>query len=372
MTIVVRELEKWFGKNKVVDRVSFEIESGELVALLGPSGGGKSTVLRIIAGLEAPDGGDVVLNGHVATNQRVQDRTIGFVFQHYALFRHMTVRENVAFGLQVRKQKRAEMDRTVDELLELIQLRDFGDRYPSQLSGGQRQRVALARALAPRPSLLLLDEPFGALDAKVRVELREWIRKLHKERGITSVFVTHDQEEAMDLADRVVVLHRGKVEQIGTPEEIYDRPATEFVASFVGSINVLRGEVKNGRAALGALAVHAPPGTGDGASVRAFIRPHDIELTRRTSDTPGPPASQPPLPASSLDDGASSADVATARVERLSRIGWMVKIELRLGDGQPLAVELTKDRVAELALAEGDRVLVNLRDAKIFVQDYAI
>jgi sulfate transport system ATP-binding protein len=209
----------------------------------------------------------------------VQDRTIGFVFQHYALFRHMTVRDNIAFGLSVRKRPREEIDRTVEELLSLVQLADYGDRYPSQLSGGQRQRVALARALAPRPSLLLLDEPFGALDAKVRVELREWIRKLHKERGITSVFVTHDQEEAMDLADRVVVLHRGKVEQIGTPEQIYDHPATEFVASFVGSINVLRGEVKDGRAALGSLAVHAPPGTGDGASVRAFVRPHDIELT---------------------------------------------------------------------------------------------
>jgi sulfate transport system ATP-binding protein len=369
VTIVVRELEKWFGPNKVVDRVSFEIASGELVALLGPSGGGKSTVLRIIAGLEMPDAGEVILEGKVATDRRVQERTIGFVFQHYALFRHMTVRENVAFGLRVRKLPKAQIERDVDELLGLVQLSDYGARYPSQLSGGQRQRVALARALAPRPSMLLLDEPFGALDAKVRVELREWIRKLHKERGITSVFVTHDQEEAMDLADRVVVLHRGRVEQIGTPEEIYDRPATEFVASFVGSINVLRGQVKAGRAALGELHVEAPPGTGEGASVRAFVRPHDIELSRDARES-GEVAACGAQPSDASADG--NPPVAAARVERVSRLGWMVKVELRLADGQPLAVELTKDRVSELGIGEGDRVLVNLREAKIFVQDYAI
>jgi sulfate transport system ATP-binding protein len=285
---------------------------------------------------------------------------VGFVFQHYALFRHMTVRQNVAFGLEVRKRPRAEVESTVEELLGLVQLGGFGDRYPHELSGGQRQRVALARALAPKPKLLLLDEPFGALDAKVRLELREWIRKLHKERGITSVFVTHDQEEALDLADHVIVIHKGRIEQMGTPEEIYDRPATEFVASFVGSINVLKGEVKDGRAALGMLAVHAPPGTGDGASVRAFVRPHDVELA---PETDGAGAATP---------ADESRTVASARVERVSRVGWMVKVELRLPDGQPLAVELTKDRVAELNLAEGDRVMVNLREAKIFVQDYAI
>jgi sulfate/thiosulfate transport system ATP-binding protein len=354
MTIVVKDLEKAFGAQRVVDGVSFEIESGELVALLGPSGGGKSTVLRIIAGLETPDRGAVYLNGHDATAKKVQDRTIGFVFQHYALFRHMTVRENIAFGLEVRKRPKAEITRSVDELLDLVQLSGLGDRLPSQLSGGQRQRVALARALAPRPNLLLLDEPFGALDAKVRLELRDWIRKLHKERGITSVFVTHDQEEAMDLADRVIILHRGKVEQIGTPAEIYDRPATEFVAGFVGSISVLKGEVKDGRADLGTLALHAPPGTESGASVRAFVRPHDVDLQRDDADAAGPAA------------------VATARVERISRLGWMVKIELRLADGQPLGVELTKDRVAELGINEGDRVLVNLREAMLFVRDYAI
>jgi len=365
--IVVRDLEKSFGTTKVVDKVSFEVPSGELVALLGPSGGGKSTVLRVIAGLEEPDRGEVFLDGVLANGRRVQDRAIGFVFQNYALFRHMTVRKNIAFGLEIRKRPRKEIDDAVDELLALVQLDALGNRFPAELSGGQRQRVALARALAPRPTLLLLDEPFGALDAKVRVELREWIRRLHKERGITSVFVTHDQEEAMDLADRVIVLQKGRVEQIGTPEEIYDHPATEFVASFVGSINVLKGNVEGGRAALGTLAVHAPPGTGDGARLHAFIRPHDVELRGRVD---------PDADADDDDGDSPLADsrpaVATAEIERMSRVGFMVKMDLRLADGQPLAVELTKDRVAELGLHEGDRVLVNLRDAKVFVQDYAI
>jgi sulfate transport system ATP-binding protein len=350
MGIVVRDLCKSFGAARIVDRVSFTIESGELVALLGPSGGGKSTVLRMIAGLEVPDAGEVLLNGAVATRARVQDRAVGFVFQHYALFRHMTVRENVGFGLSVRGRPRAEIARTVGELLELIQLGTLGDRYPDELSGGQRQRVALARALAPRPSLLLLDEPFGALDAKVRGELREWIRRLHHERQITSVFVTHDQEEAMDLADRVIVLHQGRVEQIGTPEEIYDHPATEFVASFVGASNVLYGAVKDGRAALGELDIGAPPGAGDGAGVRAFVRPHDVDL----SPTEG------------------GLNVARARIDRMVRVGFMIRLELTLADGQTLTVELTRDRVAQIGVVPGDRVFVNLRQAKLFVQDYSI
>jgi sulfate/thiosulfate transport system ATP-binding protein len=365
MGIVVRDLCKSFGAARIVDRVSFTIQSGELVALLGPSGGGKSTVLRMIAGLEVPDAGEVELNGAVATRSRVQDRAVGFVFQHYALFRHMTVRENVGFGLSVRGRPRAEIAATVSELLELIQLGTLGDRYPDELSGGQRQRVALARALAPRPSLLLLDEPFGALDAKVRGELREWIRRLHHERSITSVFVTHDQDEAMELADRVIVLHRGRVEQIGTPEEIYDRPATEFVASFVGATNVLQGEVKGGRAALGTLDVGAPPGAGDGAGVRAFVRPHDVDLSTEAAEkTPGSPGALPV-------HGAAPA-VASARIERMTKVGFMIRIELSLADGQPLNVELTRDRVAELGVTPGDHVFVNLREAKLFVQDYAI
>jgi sulfate transport system ATP-binding protein len=368
MTIDVRDLTKTFGVSRVVDRVSFHIEGGELVALLGPSGGGKSTVLRIIAGLETPDSGSVWLHGKDATHTRVQDRAIGFVFQHYALFRHMTVRQNIAFGLDVRKRPKAEVERAVGELLEMTQLEGLGDRYPTQLSGGQRQRVALARALAPKPELLLLDEPFGALDAKVRLELREWIRKLHKERGITSVFVTHDQEEAMDLADRVIVLHRGKVEQIGSPEEIYDKPATEFVASFVGSINVLQGQVKDGQASLGSLAVHAPPGTGNGASVRAFVRPYDVELSTPQASSQQRANGASIQPAAALE----ASPVATGRIERMSRIGGVVKMELRLADGQPLSVEIGKDRAQELGLVEGDEVLVNLKDAKVFVQDYVI
>jgi sulfate transport system ATP-binding protein len=351
MGIVVRGLSKSFGQTKVVDRVSFTIPSGELVALLGPSGSGKSTVLRMIAGLEEPDDGDVELHGAVATRMKVQERAVGFVFQHYALFRHMTVRENIAFGLTVKKRPRAEIEATVSELLQLVQLGALGERYPAELSGGQRQRVALARALAPRPSLLLLDEPFGALDAKVRVELREWIRRLHEEREITSVFVTHDQEEAMALADRVIVLHQGRVEQIGTPAEIYDHPATEFVASFVGTSTVLSGTVRNGKATLGPLDAAAPAGASEGERVRAFVRPHDIDI--------GPPQSD-------------ALAVAPAKIARMVRVGFMVRIELALADGQALSLELTKDRVAELGVGEGDEVFVNLRDARIFVQDYAI
>ncbi len=352
MGVEVRDLRKSFGSSKVVDDVSFAIQKGELAALLGPSGGGKSTVLRILAGLELPDAGDVFLNGACATRTRAEERNIGFVFQGYALFKHMTVRQNVGFGLSVRGRPRSEIERTVDSLLARVKLDGLAERFPAELSGGQRQRVALARAIAIEPTLLLMDEPFGALDAKVRVELRSWIRAIHDERGMTSVIVTHDQEEAMDLADRVIILNHGKVEQIGTPEEIYDHPATEFVASFIGSTNVLRGEVKEGRSALGALDAHAPEGASEGTSVRAFVRPHDVEI-RAAPDS---------------GDG----EVATAHVRRMSRVGFVVKIELELADGQPLTVELTKDRVAELGIIDGDRVFVNLREAKIFVQDYAI
>jgi sulfate transport system ATP-binding protein len=353
VTIVVERLRKAYGATTVVDDVSFDVAAGELVALLGPSGSGKSTVLRMIAGLEPVDGGRVLLHGADATNVRVQDRSIGFVFQSYALFKHMTVRENVAFGLAVRKRPKAEIEATVRELLALVQLDGLGERYPSELSGGQRQRVALARALAPKPELVLLDEPFGALDAKVRLELREWIRRLRRERSITCVFVTHDQEEAMDLADRVIVMRAGRVEQIGTPAAIYDHPATEFVASFVGSINVLDGRVQAGRAAFGSLVAGAPPGTGDGAAVRWFVRPHDVELRAEGEAGPG-------------------EGVASAKVERVARLGSIVKVELCLADGQALTVELTKARATELDLAPGDAVFVNLRDAKLFVQDWAI
>lgn len=239
MGIVVENVSKQFGSFKAVDEVSLEVETGSLVALLGPSGSGKSTLLRLIAGLEIPDSGRILLTDKDATYQSVQARNIGFVFQHYALFKHMSVRQNIAFGLDIRKVPKTKIKQRVEELLDLVQLRGLGNRYPSQLSGGQRQRVALARALAVEPEVLLLDEPFGALDAKVRKDLRAWLRRLHDEVHVTTVFVTHDQEEAMEVSDQVVVMNKGRVEQIGTPAEIYDHPASAFVMSFIGPVNVL-------------------------------------------------------------------------------------------------------------------------------------
>src|SRR5436309_3026969 len=239
--IVVAYLSKSFGAFEAVKDVTFEAEDGKITAILGPSGSGKSTVLRMIAGLERPDGGRITITGDEQTWEPVQERRVGFVFQHFALFRHMTVFDNVGFGLAIRKEKKPEIHRRVDELLDLVQLAPFADRYPDQLSGGQRQRVALARALAARPRVLLLDEPFGALDARVRQELRRWLDDLHRELGVTSLLVTHDQEEALELANEVVVMHHGRIEQIGTPEDVYDRPASPFVAGFIGAANVLDG-----------------------------------------------------------------------------------------------------------------------------------
>ncbi|MGL6279489.1 MAG: sulfate/molybdate ABC transporter ATP-binding protein, partial [Gaiella sp.] len=237
MSIHVRHVSKRFGDFTALDDVSLEVEGGSLTALLGPSGSGKSTLLRIIAGLETPDTGEILISGEDATELKPQKRNVGFVFQHYAAFKHMTVRDNVAFGLKVRKRPRKEITARVDELLRLVQLQDFGHRYPAQLSGGQRQRMALARALASEPRVLLLDEPFGALDARVRHELREWLRRLHEEVHVTTIFVTHDQEEAMDVADQIAVMNHARVEQVGSPTTLYDEPATEFVMSFVGEAN---------------------------------------------------------------------------------------------------------------------------------------
>src|SRR5688500_2068819 len=274
MGIEVRHLTKSFGSFEALRDVSFSVRTGELVALLGPSGSGKTTLLRIIAGLDVADAGTVLFDGDDATRRSAKDRGVGFVFQHYALFRHMTVFENVAFGLRVRpRAERPPADdirRRVMELLALVQLDYLGDRYPSQLSGGQRQRVALARALAVEPKLLLLDEPFGALDAKVRQELRRWLRRLHAEIHLTSVFVTHDQEEALELANRVVVMNEGRIEQDGTPEAVVEHPATPFVMTFVGDVNIFHGRVQGGKAMLGRNAV-------------GYARPHELELSR--SDT---------------------------------------------------------------------------------------
>jgi sulfate/thiosulfate transport system ATP-binding protein len=349
-----QHLTKSFGAQRVVDDVSFEAAEGEFVALLGPSGGGKSTVLRMVAGLETPDSGNVLIRGEDATSTAVQKRGLGFVFQHYALFKHLTVRDNIGFGLEIRKTEKAEVRRRVDELLELVQLGGFGDRFPAQLSGGQRQRVALARALAPRPHILLLDEPFGALDAKVRVELRAWLRKLSREQKITCVFVTHDQEEALELADRVVIIHKGKVEQIGRPEEVYDQPATPFVASFIGSSNVLTGTVQEGRTAFGELNVNAPRDLKEGSDVRAFVRHHQVEIIGRSDKT-------------SKSDG-----LALAKVSHVTRIGWVARIELVLDDGRHLIAELPKDRLESLEISDGAEVFVSLRNASVFMEDYVI
>lgn len=283
MGIAVKDLTKRFGDFTAVDHVSFEVEQGKLVALLGPSGSGKTTILRIIAGLEEPDEGAVYLTGTDATSWPAQKRNVGFVFQHYALFKHMTVRRNIAFGLEVQKRSRKEIRERVEELLQLVKLEGYGDRYPTQLSGGQRQRVALARALAPKPRVLLLDEPFGALDAKVRQNLAAWLRELHHQVQVTSIFVTHDQEEAIEISDRIAVLNRGKVEQIGKPEEIYDRPLTKFVASFIGHANVIEATVQGGRVlagepARGRIELPIVEEKLESGEAVVLVRPEDIVL----------------------------------------------------------------------------------------------
>ncbi|MEN9215499.1 MAG: sulfate ABC transporter ATP-binding protein [Gloeomargarita sp. DG02_3_bins_56] len=338
MGIVVERVSKRFGHFQAVDDVSLEIPSGSLVALLGPSGSGKSTLLRLIAGLETPDTGKIWLTGEDATHRQVQDRNIGFVFQHYALFKHMTVRQNVAFGLEVRKVPRKQIQQRVETLLELVQLQGLGHRYPAQLSGGQRQRVALARALAVEPKVLLLDEPFGALDARVRQELRSWLRRLHDEVHVTTVFVTHDQEEAMELSDQIVVIHKGRVEQVGTPAEIYDQPATPFVMSFVGLVNVLPGDA----GLLQRQGIEVVNG-------QAFLRPHDILISTDPNEAHTP-----------------------ARVQRMLHLGREIRVELTLDDGQTLTAQLDRERFLKLALKPQQRVYVRPREARSFPFSYSI
>jgi sulfate/thiosulfate transport system ATP-binding protein len=316
MSIQVANVSKRFGDFVALDDVSLEVESGSLTALLGPSGSGKSTLLRIIAGLEWPDSGAITLSGQDATALRPQKRNVGFVFQHYAAFKHMTVRDNVAFGLQVRKRPKAEIRERVDELLKLVQLEAFGHRYPSQLSGGQRQRMALARALAPEPQVLLLDEPFGALDARVRAELREWLRRLHEEVHVTTIFVTHDQAEAMDVASEIAVMNHARIEQVGTPTELYDDPQTEFVMSFVGEANRL------------------------GA---AWVRPHELEIVER-------PAS----------------DAVEAMIERITLYGFDARVELTPAEGDGLTVQLTRQVLEELELEQGQIVWVRAARERLF------
>jgi sulfate transport system ATP-binding protein len=350
-----------------VNNVSFSARPGTITTLLGPSGSGKSTVLRLIAGLEHPDAGQVIIHGVDGTNIPPQRRGVGFVFQSYALFPHMNVRRNIAFGLEIRKLSRAEIDRRIDELLAAVELEGLGGRLPRELSGGQRQRVAFARALATEPRLLLLDEPFGALDAQVRVSLRGWLRRFHEERAhdhehppVTTILVTHDQEEAMELADTLVVMNEGRIEQLGSPSAIYDHPATPFVARFVGGANVLRGRVENGRATVGSMSavMPAPPGASDGAELRAFVRPHEVKLSKM----PEPPEASE----------AEREPVSLARVERLAFVGAYVKVTLGLPEGGTLSVELSSSEFTALGIREGDRVLADLQEARIFLGDYTI
>jgi sulfate transport system ATP-binding protein len=349
VSIEVKNVTKSFGSFVAVNDVSLSVPTGELVALLGPSGSGKTSLLRIIAGLERADRGQVLFEGEDASERDVRHRGVGFVFQHYALFRHLTVFENVAFGLRVRPRARrppeADIRSRVMELLKLVQLDWLADRYPQQLSGGQRQRVALARALAVEPRVLLLDEPFGSLDAKVRLELRRWLRRLHDEIRVTSVFVTHDQEEALEVADRIVVMNRGKIEQIGTPQEVFDQPATAFVMQFIGSVNVFHGRVEGGKAHLGPLAVDYPDHPHEEARTAAgYARPHELDVDRH--------------------DGGGGF---WATLRHANPAGSVVKLELVDGEERAVQVETTREQYEALHPKPGERLYVKPRQVRIFV-----
>ena len=342
MSIEIRNISKQFGDFHALRDVSLDIASGELVALLGPSGCGKTTLLRIIAGLETTGQGSILFSGEDTTDVHVRERQVGFVFQHYALFRHMSVFDNVAFGLRMKPRGQRPTEKQIAEkvhaLLDLVQLDWLADRFPAQLSGGQRQRIALARALAVEPRVLLLDEPFGALDAKVRKELRRWLRKLHDELHVTSIFVTHDQEEALEVADRVVLMNQGAVEQIGTPEEVYRRPATPFVYGFLGAVNLFHGRVDGEGLRVGdARLPQQARGFGEGAEVLAFARPHELDI---------------------VPDAGAGEGIA-ARVSRVLAFGITARVELdglNGAQGQHFEVEITRERVDRLGLAEGQAV----------------
>jgi sulfate transport system ATP-binding protein len=355
MSIDVRGIVKMFGTFKALDNISLNFPDGELVALLGPSGCGKTTLLRVIAGLEHADSGQILLDGEDATEKDVRQRHVGFVFQHYALFRHMTVFENVAFGLRVRPRRlrptNKEIHAKVNRLLELVQLGWIANRFPSQLSGGQRQRIALARALAVEPRVLLLDEPFGALDAKVRKELRRWLRALHDELHISSIFVTHDQEEALEVSDRIVLINKGRVEQIGTPKQIYEQPATAFAFGFIGAANEFRGRVEGDYVRVGGeRLLHNVGHLTDGQEVIAFVRPHETEI----------------VPNMASDDGI------TARIKRIlgnsavARVELVANGEARNGRKEFFEVEIPGADVASLGLSTGQRVKLKSRRLSVF------
>jgi sulfate transport system ATP-binding protein len=354
MKVTVDRLTKRFTLKgtPAVFEASFEAPSGGVTTLLGPSGSGKTTILRVIAGLESADEGRVLVDELDVTHVPVGKRRFGFVFQTFALFDQLTVRENVAFGLEAQGLRGEQVKRRVDELIGMVQLDGLGGRYPGELSGGQRQRVGFARALAPHPKVLLLDEPFGALDARVRLELRSWLRELHEATHLTTLLVTHDQEEALELSDQIVVMDKGRVHQVGPPSEIYDQPATPFVASFVGTANVLSGAVKAGQASVGPLTVTVPKDTPDGSNVRAIVRPHEVRLARPADGPSGPRA--------------------VGRVQRIASLGAYVKLDLKIDSGEAVAVHMASKEFAEIGLEVGDSVTVDLDNARVFVEDYAI
>lgn len=356
MSIQIQHVSKSFGTFHALNDISIDIESGELIALLGPSGSGKTTLLRILAGLESLDEGVIRFDGQNITNVHPKERQVGFVFQHYALFRHMTVFDNVAYGLKVRPRKtrppKEEITKKVNELLSLVKLENLANRYPSQLSGGQRQRVALARALAVEPKVLLLDEPFGALDAKVRKELRRWLRKLHNEFHVTSIFVTHDQEEALDVANRIIVMNNGKIEQIGSPEEVYEHPKNPFVYNFLGNVNLFKGRLHNGKLTQGQLEVNVESLHGSYEEAVGYVRPHEIHIEKGQVDN----------------------ETVGAKIVHIHVVGPIVQIELRREDtGEYLEAEITKDHYKKLVINKGDVVFIRPKQLKVFIpEDFSI
>ena len=350
MSISIEQVNKRFGDFVAVDNVNLAIKTGELTALLGPSGSGKTTLLRIIAGLEQADSGRIRFNDEDITGRHVSERGVGFVFQHYALFKHMTVFENVAYGLTVKPKKlrpnKAEIAKKVHNLLQLVQLDWTADRYPAQLSGGQRQRIALARALAVEPKVLLLDEPFGALDAKVRAELRRWLRRLHDEIHVTSVFVTHDQEEALEVADRIVVMNKGAIEQDGTPEQVYDNPANPFVYEFLGNVNLFHARVKQGQSTIGNVKLASPEhNNGEEQAGFAYVRPHEIDVYK-----------------------APVSDSLKVTLDLITIVGPVARLEvLSDTDQQLIHIELPKEQFKQLQLVQGDVAWIQPRYSKVFL-----
>jgi sulfate transport system ATP-binding protein len=369
MSIEIRNVSKQFGDFHALRDVSLDINSGELIALLGPSGCGKTTLLRIIAGLETADAGSILFAGEDTTQVHVRERQVGFVFQHYALFRHMTVFENVAFGLRVKPRSQrpgeAQIRAKVHELLGLVQLDWMADRFPSQLSGGQRQRIALARALAVEPKVLLLDEPFGALDAKVRKELRRWLRRLHDELHVTSIFVTHDQEEALEVADRVVLMNAGQVEQIGSPQQVWDHPASPFVYGFLGDVNLFHGRAHEGEVDFGGMQLQSPEhADAQNAKASAYVRPHDLEVQR-------------PLPGQGLE-AAGRPRGMLVRLERAIVVGPIARLELIAVDGNQQAgqdsiveAQIPAQQFREMGFKEGETLVVTPRRARVFLEGAA-